>query len=300
MSTALADRIRVIPDPDEPIPAVAIPTLALFLGALLIYGTSTALALRHLWPWELSTLINGVTAFVFFTIAHESTHAATSSRTAANRWLGRLSIPFFTPLGSYGALRFIHMQHNRFTNRTDGSDPDHYTQEGPSFLMPLRWATIDLHYIRFYAPRFGSRPTREKAETIIVTLLLLAVLATLVATGHGIAVLVLYLIPARIALFLLAWSFDWLPHHGLHETAQSDRFKATRNIIGLERLLTPLLLYQNYHLVHHLHPVVPFYRYIAVWRRNEDAYLSHDPALCDPRGRPLSADEVRALHHLDH
>ena len=31
----------------------------------------------------------------------------------------------------------------------------------------------------------------------------------------------------------------------------------------MEWLLTPLMLSQNYHLVHHLHPSVPFYRYVA-------------------------------------
>ena len=34
------------------------------------------------------------------------------------------------------------------------------------------------------------------------------------------------------------------------------------------------MLYQNYHLVHHLHPVIPFYRYVAVWRRGEESYLA--------------------------
>ena len=58
-----------------------------------------------------------------------------------------------------------------------------------------------------------------------------------------------------------------------------DKLKTTRNRIGGERWISPVMLYQNYHLVHHLHPLVPFYRYIAVWRRNEAKYLEGDPAL---------------------
>jgi ring-1,2-phenylacetyl-CoA epoxidase subunit PaaE len=72
------------------------------------------------------------------------------------------------------------------------------------------------------------------------------------------------------------------------------------NRIGFERLLTPLALYQNYHLVHHLHPAVPFYRYIAVWRRNEERYLERNPALSTVRGRPLTASEYRRLRELEH
>ena len=68
--------------------------------------------------------------------------------------------------------------------------------------------------------------------------------------------------------------------------------------IGAERLLSPLMLYQNYHLVHHLHPLVPFYRYIAVWRRNEAEHLANDPALSDVRGRELTPEEYRRLREL--
>ena len=68
--------------------------------------------------------------------------------------------------------------------------------------------------------------------------------------------------------------------------------------MGLERLLSPLLLYQNYHLVHHLHPVVPFHRYLAVWLRNEDEYLSHDPALSTLRGRAITTEEYRRMREI--
>ena len=80
-----------------------------------------------------------------------------------------------------------------------------------------------------------------------------------------------------------------------------DKLKTTRNRVGLEWLMTPALLYQNYHLVHHLHPLIPFYRYIAVWRRNETAYLSGDPELSTVRGRRLTPDEYRRMRELaDH
>ncbi len=74
--------------------------------------------------------------------------------------------------------------------------------------------------------------------------------------------------------------------------------KGTRNRIGGERWASLAMLYQNYHLVHHLHPVVPFYRYIAVWRKNEEHYLEGDPALSTLGGRELTTDEYRRLREL--
>ena len=111
----------------------------------------------------------------------------------------------------------------------------------------------------------------------------------------------LWILPSRLALFGLAWGFDWLPHHGLSPSGErNDHFPSTRNRVGLERLLTPLMLYQNYHLVHHLHPVIPFHRYLAVWRRNEREYLERDPVLASPLGRDVTPEEYRRLRELDH
>ena len=105
----------------------------------------------------------------------------------------------------------------------------------------------------------------------------------------------IYLIPERIAMFVLAWWFDWLPHHGLEETQSENRYRATRNRVGMEWLFTPLMLSQNYHLVHHLHPSVPFYRYVKTWRRNEEAYLERDAAISTVFGNTLNPDEFRRV-----
>ena len=60
--------------------------------------------------------------------------------------------------------RFIHMQHHRFTNHDDGSDPDGYTMRGPAWQRPLRWLTIDFYYMVFYLPKLGSRRARSRSR----------------------------------------------------------------------------------------------------------------------------------------
>jgi fatty acid desaturase len=190
------------------------------------------------------------------------------------------------------------MQHHRFTN-DEQADPDFFSSHGSGWTLPLRWATIDLNYFRFYLPKLGSRPRRELVEQTITGVLFAVIVAGGIAAGWGFWLLVLWILPSRLAVLGLGFGFDWLPHHGLLHGAKQDRFKTTRNRIGLEWLATPLSLYQNYHLVHHLHPLIPFNRYIAVWRRNEDEYLEHEPALSTVTGRPLSAEEYRRLRELE-
>lgn len=79
--------------------------------------------------------------------------------------------------------------------------------------------------------------------------------------------LLTWVLPARLAIFLLAFSFDYLPHRPHRVTAAENRFLATRIVDS--RVLEVVLLAQNYHLIHHLYPAVPFYRYRQVWTAEE-------------------------------
>lgn len=291
-----ADATRT-PNPAIPVPGVAWPTVALFAAAVAIAAVSTTLAMRGTIPAPLGVALNTLASFMFFTVLHEACHRTAGTREWLNVWLGRISATGVTPLAGSPVFRFIHMQHHLHTNEEDGSDPDHYTNEGPAWSTPLRWATIDLAYIPFYLRRIGGRPLQEKAEYAITAVLLLGAAVALALAGHLGDVLLYYVLPTRLSVAFLGYAFDWLPHHGL-DSLTRNRYRATRNRIGWERLLTPLLLYQNYHLVHHLHPRIPFYRYIAAWRRNEEAYLAHEPALATPLGHELSVDEYRRLRRL--
>ena len=159
---------------------------------------------------------------------------------------------------------------------------------------------MDVSYVGFYVRNLRRRPRAEVIETA-------ALLMTVdgrrswrrsrpAPSGCSRSI---YLIPERIAMTVLAWWFDWLPHHGLEETQRENRYRATRNRVGMEWLFTPLLLSQNYHLVHHLHPSVPFYRYVATWRRNEEAYLERDAAIATVFGKQLDPDEYREWKELN-
>jgi fatty acid desaturase len=287
--------VRRIPDPQEPVPAVAWPTLALLFCGLGLWVGSTAMYATGTWPWYVTVGVNAVASYLLFTVAHDAGHHSASANPRLNDLIGMLAIPLFAPHASFPTWRFIHMQHHRFTNHDDGSDPDNYTMGGPAWQRPLRWLTIDLYYMVFYVPKLRRRPVAEQRAEVLSLVVWIGGTAAAIATGNLIPILVVLYLPCRLSVLFLAWAFDYLPHHGLHHTPKQDRLKTTRNRVGTEWLMTPALIYQNYHLVHHLHPVVPFYRYIAVWRRNEGTYLDGDPALSTPRGRPLSVEEYRRL-----
>lgn len=290
--------VRRIPNPAEPVPAVAVPTLLLLVGGLAAWIATTVLYLTDAIPWPVAIPVLAVAGYMLFTVAHDAGHHSASNKRWLNDLIGRLATPVFALHAAFPVWRFIHMQHHRFTNHDDGDDPDHYTVRGPAWQKPLRWITLDYHYVVFYLPKLRSRKPKEQLEAVAFLLLGIGVPVALIATGNLAAWLVVFFVPSRLAILWLAFAFDYLPHHGLHHKPAEDKLKTTRNRVGSERWASLLFLYQNYHLVHHLHPVVPFYRYIAVWRRNEAKYLDGDPALCTLGGREITPDEYRRMRAL--
>lgn len=290
---------HALPDPGEAVPTISWPIVGIFCGAIALFAASTWAALADLLPAPATVLLSAAAIFVLFTVLHDAAHYSISTHRWVNVAFGRIAMLFVSPLISFKSFAFIHIEHHRNTNDDDGSDPDHFVSGAPWWQLPVRFPLMDVPYLAFLVRNVKRRPLAEVLET---SFLLVTVIAGIVAagfTGHLWTLAVLYLVPARVAMFVLAWWFDWLPHHDLEDTQQENRYRATRNRVGSEWILTPLLLSQNYHLVHHLHPSIPFHRYVATWRRNEEAYLERDAAIGTVFGQQLEPDEYREWKKLN-
>ena len=240
-------------------PEIAWPTMALALGALTLWS----LALISNLPYGLGIIITTLCAYICFTPMHDASHQSSSQYAWLNHILGTLvGIPLMAP---FSAFRVIHLQHHRHTNEAQ-HDPDRWSGTGPKWFLPIKWLTQDLHYYWFYFC-FLKRPAKER----IVVCCELAAMGTLtwgLAQALGWSTILSHLIlPSRLASAALAFAFDYLPHVPHQIPAKVNRFAATR--IMLNPLCNYLFLNQNYHLVHHLYPAVPFYRYPLAWRHKE-------------------------------
>lgn len=289
---------HALPDPGESVPKLALPTVGIFLGALTAFALSTVGYVNGWVPAWGTIPANAAVTFVMFTVVHDASHYSISSTRWVNGLFGRLARLFVGPVVGFSSFGFIHIQHHRHAN-DDAEDPDTFASHGPLWLLPLRWSLVEYYYLTYYLPRARSRPVAEVAETGLMLSLSLTGLTVAIVTGNFATLAVVFLIPQRIGLTVLAWWFDWLPHHGLDNTQRSNRYRATRNRVGMEWLFTPMLLSQNYHLVHHLHPSVPFYRYLRTWHRNEEAYLERNAAISTVFGQQLNPDEFREWKALN-
>ncbi len=263
-------------------PTIAWPTIALLIASYVLFGLSTIATINGDLPLYWGIAINAIAAYFSFTPAHDASHGAVSSQRELNDWVGRVATVLQSPVPFFRAFRYVHMQHHRFTNDKE-KDPDVYVGSGPRWLLPLKWATLDVNYLYCYLRPsvFMQRPQGERTEMALAVLFGVVVLIAVMVADCLEYYLLLFILPNRITAIFLAITFDFLPHYPHRVKAIDDPFRSTSNRVGMEWLLTPMLLFQNYHLVHHIYPTVPFYRYLKIWRARKHYHQLKNPATTD-------------------
>lgn len=86
-----------------------------------------------------------------------------------------------------------------------------------------------------------------------------------------------WLLPSRLAVLFLGFAFDYLPHFPHDYTPATNRWLTTAllRLPGAQRVLTFVLLCQDYHLIHHLWPTIPFYRYPKAYELRKEQLKTH-------------------------
>jgi fatty acid desaturase len=278
--------------------AYAWPTIALATGAWLLWAAQFSLGAAGIWPAWAALMGNTICAYILFTPMHDACHGSVGRSRRVNDWVGRISGALMNPLLAFAAFRYLHLQHHRSTNEC-GNDPDLWASGSRWWQIAARCATIDVAYWIFYVRRAAQRPGREVVENWISLALQLGVLVGMIALGFLGEVLLFWILPGRIAIFVLAWLFDYLPHQPHQVLQKDDRFRATNIRVGMERWLSPIMLWQNYHLVHHLYPKEPFWKAVELWRSKESWHLEQSPSMVDVWGRPLSVQQYARLRARD-
>lgn len=274
-----ADRIREI----IRTPLVAWPTVAMMMVCLTVFFSTVGLALSGVIPLWLGALVNGLIGYLIFSVLHDAIHRSVSSNRRLNDTLGQLSLFVFSPMVTLGLFRWGHIQHH--IHASGPKDPDRWCFEGPKGLLPLRWIFIDAWYFIFVVRSGDKLAYKYLKPTLALTTIFVSLFAVLTYAGYGWEVLFLWFIPTRITLLTLGFAFFWLPHTP-HDTPQSENFtRATTIREGWEWLMSPLLQYQNFHLIHHLFPRTPFFRNGEMWEllepelRKRDLAIQHDFAI---------------------
>lgn len=257
-------------------PRVAWPTIALALILVPVHLVMLGFGLLgSLSPWWM-TLPLGVSAYFHYTPAHEAIHRNIVREKNFDRfnrligWWSALLTGMTWPL-----LLRTHLAHHFDTN--GARDPDGFVQGSLARLIALAALSVFTNLVPVAVWRliYGERtpnlgyldawrvmPAAEWRQHQRVHLLLCALVWSAVLLGHAEAVFALYVVPATIGRLLMGIFLSWLPHRPF---IAGDRY--TQATLHRGRLLALASAGHSMHLVHHLWPRVPFYRYHALYRR---------------------------------
>jgi beta-carotene hydroxylase len=255
------------------------PTVVLCAALVAVDVVTVAAVVRGALPVPLGTAIASLVAYASYTVHHDATHKAISGRSPRWRWV---EVACGTVAAAALGLEFRgyaanHLRHHANTN--DPADPD-LLVKGPLWQVPLKWAVL-MVLVTIGALPYGDHLVRAVLRRLVPTFaepaserdradarrlrrwsqLSLAVLLATVPFGGFPVALALWWLPSRLGILLLMVLFQWLPHFPFDRT---DRFGATR--VNRFPGSTWLLLQQDRHLVHHLYPSIPWYRYRAAYR----------------------------------
>ncbi|MBV1919110.1 MAG: fatty acid desaturase [Pseudomonadales bacterium] len=276
-------------------PRIAWVSIIFFILGVTVIPSTAYLAANDVIPSWIAVLTNAYCLYMLFMVMHDSAHRSVSQINFINEWTGRISVFLVIPFAALPSWRMAHMSHHRFTNESDGNDPDIWVSQGPKWLLPLRWATLDIAYLGqffLYDKKLKEMPAKGKIEWAIVWLLTLSLFGISFIFGFTIDLLLYWVLPARMAVFVVALVFNFLPHtHHIKQKEHPFNASMIRHSARWDRLLVLLTMNQSYHTMHHVYPRIPFYLIRKAWFAKLNYHLAQNPSIVSTFGKSLNKME---------
>ena len=241
-------------------------TVGLFLGGYVLAAISIWQWYQGTWPLPVLIGLAFLALHMEGTVIHDATHNAAHPNRWINQAMGHGSAIL---LGfSFPVFKRVHLQHHSHVNDPK-NDPDHIVSTfGPVWLIAPRF-----FYHEYF---FFERKLWRRYELIQWGLERSFFVSIVLAGIHLNFMNVIYNLwfgPALMVGVTLGIFFDYLPHRPF---LSRSKWKNAR--VYPSRLMNWLIMGQNYHLVHHLWPSIPWFEY-------KPAYEATKPLL-DAKGSP--------------
>ncbi|NEO97275.1 MAG: beta-carotene hydroxylase [Symploca sp. SIO2E9] len=230
------------------------PTLLMFIVAISLIVIS--ICGYWLWDWYdwCCFGLNVLALHMSGTVIHDASHNCAHRNPLANALMGHgsaLMLGFAFPV-----FTRVHMQHHANVNDPE-NDPDHFVSTGgPLWLIAARFF---YHEIFFFKRRLWRK--YELWEWFFSRALVAGVIYFACQQGFLGYIMNFWFVPALVVGLALGLFFDYLPHRPFQER---DRWKNAR--VYPSPILNLMIMGQNYHLIHHLWPSIPWYNYQPAYR----------------------------------
>jgi beta-carotene hydroxylase len=255
------------------------PTLLMFFTAVGMVVLSNFGYWLWEWPHWVCFTINTISLHVSGTVIHDACHQSAHRNRLINAALGHVSALMLA--FSFPVFTRVHLQHHAHVNDPE-NDPDHFVSTaGPLWFINARFL---YHEFFFFKRQLWKK--YELLEWFIARLIVVSIFYISIQHHFLGYILNFWFIPSAIVGLALGFFFDYLPHRPFVER---HRWKNARVYPG--RILNILIMGQNYHLIHHLWPSIPWYNY-------QPTYYLMKPLL-DEKGSPQTTGLLQKKDFFD-
>jgi beta-carotene hydroxylase len=216
--------------------------------------------------WPLSIVVNALCVYGIFTVMHEACHKNISRKYSRLEYaMGVVSCLLFH--GSYDQFISIHLQHHNKVN-VKGEDPDLHA-EGPITLKTLfTWGCTLLVYLVFFIKN-GMFQKRRQWGVVLPYVFIISLYVVSLFYGFTLELVLFWLIPTFFGTILTIYVFDHLPHR-----PHKDPGKYTNASFYPRKGMDWFYFMHSHHLVHHLWPSIPWYRYRECYHQRRSELLA--------------------------
>lgn len=222
----------------------------------------------YLYP--LAALIIGSRQRALATLLHEASHNTLAKNKLLNFVVGTFFSGYFI-LQTMGSYRESHVKfhHGHFGNTE--VDPDYkfaieagwyepyQTQDKftlHNIILPFFLAKVPRYLYYLIKHRLLDR--RNCLETIVMIVYLGVIASLFIGFGWGKYLFLFWIIPYLTTFQIISWFIEMSEHYPLMSNQINLYMSRNRHSQWLENLLTGMHN-ENYHLVHHLNPAIPFW-----------------------------------------
>ena len=245
----LAQKLRTVPKEYLKPHGGLNPNVLMTIVALMLIASSVWGYFVGNFPVWYCFVVNVLALHLSGTVIHDASHNSAHSNRIVNSILGHTSALMWG--FAFPVFTRVHLQHHGNANDPE-NDPDHFVSTGgPLWMIAARFF---YHEIFFFKRRLWRK--YELLEWFLSRLFLATVVMLGIHYDFIGYVMNFWFVPALVVGIALGLFFDYLPHRPFKET---NRWKNAR--VYPSPILNLLILGQNYHLVHHLWPSIPWYQY---------------------------------------
>lgn len=219
-------------------------------------------------PYWLVLIASSLAIYAVFTPLHDATHRSVSRNPVLNDLLGTAAAQPLLPGFTVGIYRYLHLEHHRHTGDPE-KDPDERMVSAP---MPWRFLAImfiEVHWLVWYWKSISQRNGWALARDFTSIVVSISWQAAWLLSPYAWEFFIYFMIPQRLGVLITGYFFASIQHP--EEVTESEYpLHATRMFKGglLSRVV---MISQSQHLMHHLFPRVPYYRYNAAWELSRES-----------------------------